>query len=111
MPVSDLSLGVTLAVLAAGLLHASWNAMLKSAPGGDPMLDTAIIVAGSSVAGLVAIAFLPLPDPASWKFAAASAVIHFGYYLTLAQAYRAGDLSFAYPLMRGTAPLIVTALG
>jgi drug/metabolite transporter (DMT)-like permease len=42
---------------------------------------------------------------------AASAVIHFGYYLTLAQAYRTGDLSFAYPLMRGTAPLIVALLG
>ena len=33
------------------------------------------------------------------------------YYLTLAQAYRTGDLSFAYPLMRGTAPLLVTLLG
>ena len=43
--------------------------------------------------------------------AAASVVIHFGYYLTLAEAYRTGDLSFAYPLMRGTAPLLVTLLG
>ena len=42
---------------------------------------------------------------------ATSAAIHFGYYLTLAQAYRTGDLSFAYPLMRGTAPLIVALLG
>ena len=111
MPASELSLGVTLAVLSAGMLHAGWNALLKSAPGGDPLQDTAIIVAGSSVAGLVVIPFLPLPDPASWKYAAGSAVIHFGYYLTLAQAYRAGDLSFAYPLMRGTAPLVVTVLG
>ena len=36
---TELSLGVTLAVLGAGLLHAGWNALLKSAPGGDPMLD------------------------------------------------------------------------
>src|SRR6266545_247210 len=111
MPASELSLGVTLAVLAAGLLHAGWNALLKSAPGGHPLLDTAIIVAGSSVAGLAIIPFVPLPDPTSWKFAAASATIHFAYYLTLAQAYRTGDLSFAYPLMRGTAPLLVTVLG
>jgi drug/metabolite transporter (DMT)-like permease len=41
---------------------------------------------------------------------AVSATIHFGYYLTLAQAYRTGDLSFAYPLMRGTAPLLVALL-
>ena len=31
--------------------------------------------------------------------------------MTLAHAYRTGDLSFAYPLMRGAAPLIVTLLG
>jgi drug/metabolite transporter (DMT)-like permease len=111
MAAADLSLGITLAVLAAGFLHAGWNALLKSAPGGDPLLDTASIVAGSSVCGLLIVPFVPLPDPAAWKFAAASALVHFAYYVTLAQAYRTGDLSFAYPLMRGTAPLLVTLLG
>ena len=42
----ELTLGVTLAVLGAGLLHAGWNALVKSASGGDPLLDTATIVAG-----------------------------------------------------------------
>ena len=49
--------------------------------------------------------------PAAWKFIAASSTIHFAYYITLAHAYRTGDLSFAYPLMRGTAPLLVAVLG
>ena len=111
MPAHELSLGITLAVLGAGLLHASWNALLKSAPGGDPMLDTASVVAGSSVCAFVVLPFVSLPDPAAWKFVAASSTIHFAYYITLAHAYRMGDLSFAYPLMRGTAPLIVTVLG
>jgi drug/metabolite transporter (DMT)-like permease len=111
MPATEISLGITLAVLAAGFLHAGWNALLKSAPGGDPLLDTASVVAGSSVCGLLILPFVPLPDPAAWKFAAASAFVHFAYYVTLAQAYRTGDLSFAYPLMRGTAPLLVTLLG
>ena len=31
----ELTLGVTLAVLAAGFLHADWNALLKSSGGGD----------------------------------------------------------------------------
>jgi len=109
--VTELSLGVTLAVLGAGLLHATWNALLKSAPGGDPMLDTATIVAGSAVCGLVVIPFAGMPDAAAWKFAAVSSLIHWAYYVTLAHAYRTGDLSFAYPLMRGSAPLIVTGLG
>src|SRR6185312_10619621 len=60
---------------------------------------------------LAVLPFVPLPDPAAWKFIAASSVIHFAYYITLAHAYRTGDLSFAYPLMRGTAPLIVAVLG
>ncbi len=42
---------------------------------------------------------------------AASAIIHWAYYITLAHAYRTGDLSFAYPLMRGTAPLLAAVLG
>jgi drug/metabolite transporter (DMT)-like permease len=102
---------MTLAVLGAGFLHATWNALLKSSAGGDAMLDTAAVVAGSSFWGLVALPFVPMPQPAAWLFIAVSSAIHFGYYLTLAQAYRAGDLSFAYPLMRGTAPLIVAVLG
>ena len=108
---TELSLAVTLAVLGAGLLHASWNALLKSAPGGDPMLDTATIVTGSAAWGLVAIPVVGVPDPAAWKFVALSMALHWGYYVTLAHAYRTGDLSFAYPLMRGTAPLIATVLG
>jgi len=107
----ELTLGITLAVLGAGFLHAGWNALLKSSPGGDALLDTATVVAGSSLWGLAVVPFVPLPATAAWPYMATSAVIHFGYYLTLAQAYRTGDLSFAYPLMRGTAPLIVALLG
>jgi multidrug transporter EmrE-like cation transporter len=111
MPAPELSLAVTFAVLGAGLLHAGWNALLKAAPGGDPLLDTAAVVAGSSLCALVILPFVAVPDRSAWIFAGASVVLHFGYYVTLAQAYRTGDLSFAYPLMRGTAPLIVTLLG
>src|SRR4029078_12599964 len=111
MPGQELTLGITLAVLGAGMLHAAWTALLKAAPGGDPMLDTASVVAGSSLCALLVLPFVPLPNVAAWKCMAASTFVHFGYYVTLAHAYRTGDLSFAYPLMRGTAPLIVTILG
>ena len=110
MPAAELTMGVTLAVLGAGLLHAGWNALLKSAPGGDPMLDTATVVAGSGAWALVAIPAVGVPDAASWMFMLLSVAIHWAYYITLAHAYRTGDLSFAYPLMRGTAPLIATLL-
>jgi drug/metabolite transporter (DMT)-like permease len=103
------SLEISVAVLLAALLHASWNAMIKG--GGDVLLDTAAIIAG---AGLVAVPFLfavPLPDAASWPYIAASIVIHVAYYYLMINAYRSGDLSLVYPLMRGVAPLITAVLG
>ena len=110
MPAAEITLPVTLAVLGAGFLHALWNAMLKQAAG-EPLLDTALIVAGGSIVALAMLPFVGTPDRAAWSYMVVSAVIHFGYYVTLAGAYRRGDLSFAYPLMRGVAPLIVTVLG
>jgi drug/metabolite transporter (DMT)-like permease len=101
---------VTLAVLGAALCHASWNAMVKS--GGEPLLDMALVTLGGSLIGTaiaVAVAVAP-PVPAAWPYIAASTVIHIGYYITVAAAYKAGDLSHGYPIMRGTAPLL-TALG
>ena len=76
MPATELTLGVTLAVLGAGLLHAGWNALLKSAPGGDPLLDTATVVAGSGVWGLVGHPVrrrsrcrrVDVHDPRPWAF-------------------------------------------
>jgi drug/metabolite transporter (DMT)-like permease len=104
-----LTLAVSFAVLLAALLHASWNAMIKG--GRDVLLDTAAIVAG---AGLVALPFLfvvPPPAPASWPYIAASIGTHLAYYYLMVNAYRTGDLSLVYPLMRGVAPLITALLG
>jgi len=42
----ELTLGVTLAVLGAALLHAAWNAMVKS--GRDVLLDTALVTLGGA---------------------------------------------------------------
>ena len=50
-------------MLGAGLLHAGWNALLKTAPGGDPLLDTATVVAGSVGMGTrSSFRSSPLPD-------------------------------------------------
>jgi drug/metabolite transporter (DMT)-like permease len=110
MPATELTFGVTLAVLGAGLLHAGWNALLKSAPGGDALLNTATVVAGSGACALVVLPLVGFPAAAAWSYIVVSTVLHWAYYVTLAHAYRTGDLSFAYPLMRGTAPLIAAVL-
>ena len=97
---------VVLIVLFAALMHASWNAVVKSE--GDKFLNTVAAVVTS--AGMIAAACLPLlsaPARESWPFLAASGVAQIIYLALVAAAYRSGDMSQAYPIMRGTAPLYV----
>ena len=101
-------LPVVLAVLFAALLHASWNALIKS--GKDKSLDTALVHSLGFFVAVPLLVHFGLPAPASWPFILASLVIHLGYYTALSGAYKHGDLGLTYPLMRGCAPLLV-ALG
>jgi drug/metabolite transporter (DMT)-like permease len=105
----ELTLPVTLAVLGAALLHASWNTLVKSSE--DKQLDTFAIAAGSGLIALVLLPFLPLPAAASWPWLAGSALVHILYFVFLAGAYRHGELSYVYPVMRGGGPMIVAASG
>ena len=102
---SDLPPAVLAAVLLAALLHASWNAALKTQP--DTFLAALAVTGGAGLVGAVMLPFLPAPGAASWPFIAASGAIHVVYYLLLAWAYRHADISHAYHLMRGGAPVLV----
>ncbi len=95
-------------VLFAALLHAVWNALIKS--GVDKLLDSIMLCVGAGVLALIALPFLPLPAVASWPYLAASVAVHVVYFSLLAFAYRAADISFIYPLMRGAAPLFTALL-
>jgi drug/metabolite transporter (DMT)-like permease len=104
-----MSLGVTLAVLGAALLHATWNALVKSSE--DKQLDTIAVAATSGLIALVIAPWLDAPAPDAWPWLAGSAVVHILYFVFLAGAYRWGDLSYTYPIMRGGGPMIVALAG
>jgi len=104
----DLSWPIVGAVLCGALLHAGWNALVKSS--GDKTLDTALVHFMGALVALPFALWAGLPRPESWPFIGASLVIHVGYYIALSGAYRHGDLGLTYPIMRGFAPLLV-ALG
>jgi drug/metabolite transporter (DMT)-like permease len=95
------------AVLFAALLHASWNAIVKS--GNDTFLDTLMVACGAALVAAATLPFLPPPAIESWPYLAASVILELAYYCLVAAAYRTGDLSYVYPIMRGSAPLL-TAL-
>jgi len=95
-------------VLIAACIHASWNALVKI--GTDVELTTALVTTGAACLAAVILPFLPAPAEASWPYIAGSVALQFGYYTLLVRAYKAGDMSHTYPIMRGAAPLIVAAL-
>lgn len=96
---------VVCAVLLGALLHASWNALVKSRP--DTFLVTILVAVGGGAMAALALPFLAAPDAASWAYIGVSTMVQLAYYALLVAAYRHGDMSHAYPLMRGSAPLIV----
>lgn len=98
---------VLAAVLFGALIHAIWNALVKSRP--DKFMAAAMIATGAGVAALPLLVFSPVP-PAAWPYIAASSVIHVGYFALVAFAYRQADLGAAYPLTRGSAPLFTAVL-
>jgi drug/metabolite transporter (DMT)-like permease len=99
-------LEVTLAVLGAALAHATWNAMIKSSR--NVLLDMTLVVFFAGVVTAPFMLVVELPAAAAWPYIIASMALHLVYYVALVRAYRAGDLSHGYPIMRGLAPLIVS---
>jgi drug/metabolite transporter (DMT)-like permease len=99
---------VVLLILAAALLHATWNALLRS--GQDRLAAMTLMCVVSAACGAVMAAMSPLPAPAAWPCIALSAAIQIAYCVVLTRAYDRGHLSQVYPLARGSAPALV-ALG
>jgi drug/metabolite transporter (DMT)-like permease len=102
----EYSLPVFLTVLGAAVMHAGWNALVRS--GNDPLLHTAAIVIWTGVIAVPFVIILPAPSSESLVILIYSVVVHLVYYFTLATAYRHAALSVVYPIMRGSAPLIVS---
>jgi drug/metabolite transporter (DMT)-like permease len=92
---------IPLVVLAAGL-HATWNAMVKSA---DDRLATMSVIGLTSVVVCLPVALLaPTPHARSLPFLLASVCTHGIYSLTLINCYRDSDFNQVYPIARGIAP-------
>ncbi|MDH4566238.1 EamA family transporter [Pseudomonas sp. BN414] len=99
---------VFLLVITAAALHAGWNALLKI--GLDRFLTASLIQIAAGLVALLALPFVAFPRPEAWPWIVLSALFHIGYNIYLARAYQHGDLGQAYPLARGSSPLMVAAL-
>jgi hypothetical protein len=101
-----MSLPVFLAILVAALLHASWNALVKTRE--DRFASVLLLALAQGAIAALLIPVFGLPARAAWPWVLLGSALHTGYKLFLVRAYRDADLSQVYPLARGAAPLIVT---
>lgn len=92
--------------LFAAVLHAIWNAFLRS--GGDRLWTVTVMSFASTAAALPLLFVYPLPASGTWPYIALSALLQVGYSVFLVAAYRHGELGQVYPIVRGTVPLLVT---
>ena len=90
-------------IVGSGAAHAIVNAVLKS--GRDKMSSRALIDGFSAVLVFPLALFLPLPHGA-WGWLAASAGVHLVYLVCLIKAFERADMTVAYPILRGVAPLL-----
>lgn len=103
-----MSLSVFVIVMAAAAMHAGWNALIKGAS--DTLVLAVAICIAASVMAALSLPFVPQPAPESWPFIGLSVALQTVYYLLVAAAYDRADMSLAYPVMRGAAPMIVAVV-
>lgn len=101
-----MSTSVVLLALFAAVLHASWNAFLRS--GADRFWMMTVMNLAITVAAIPVVVIFPVPVADAWPYIIGSSLFQVAYGLLLVAAYRHGELGQVYPIIRGSAPLLVT---
>lgn len=92
-------------ILAAAVIHASWNLVLKRT--GDTLITLWLSTVVAAALMAPALLAQPAAAPVLWGHAALAALIETGYVVALAHAYRTADFSLVYPIARGAAPALL----
>jgi drug/metabolite transporter (DMT)-like permease len=93
---------------AAACVHAGWNLLLAGAP--DPRAAAALALpVGVALLAPFALVFWHV-DSAAVPYIVASVALEGAYFWLLTAGYARGDLSAVYPLVRGSAPVLVLAV-
>src|SRR5215212_3121330 len=101
-------------VLAAGCFHATWNLLAKRASSGVSgpafvWLCTALSTLIFAPVAAIVLSQNPHVGTLGLLFMFGTGILHTGYFLSLQEGYRVGNLSMIYPLARGTGPLLASA--
>jgi drug/metabolite transporter (DMT)-like permease len=94
-------------ILCSAVLHVSWNLLIKR--GGDKLVSAWMLDLVPPVLLWPLLFFTGVPDRQGWAVALLSGGIHAAATVALVEAYERADLSVAYPVARGLAPVLVAA--
>ena len=103
-----MSTSLTAIVVLAALMHAVWNALVKSSA--DRLIELTALNLAAGAAALVLLPFVGLPGRESIPFLVGTTLVHAAYYALLLLSYGRGGLSLVYPVARGSSPIFVAAV-
>ncbi|MBK7948878.1 MAG: EamA family transporter [Deltaproteobacteria bacterium] len=95
----------TVLILLAAILHASWNAVIRSE--GDRLRSMTVLCAAQVVVCIPILLLLPPVSAVSAPYICASIAIHVAYCYFLVRSYDLGELADVYPIARGSSPVLV----
>ena len=92
-------------ILVSALCHAVWSAIIKSSKNPLSLMGITSVL---EVTIFLPLTFtVPFPTLEVWYFLVATVIIHVFYRLNVIYSYRYGDLSYIYPISRGSSCLFV----
>jgi drug/metabolite transporter (DMT)-like permease len=94
-------------LILAAILHASYHLFYKRSLDKQVFVWWLLLVAVVAYFPLFATNSLYIPT-LGWACVLSSSLAEVAYFTSMSKAYRGGDLSVAYPLARGSAPLFIT---
>ena len=95
-------------ILVSALCHAVWSAIIKSSKNPLSLMGITSVL---EVTIFLPLTFtVPFPTLEVWYFLIATVIIHVFYRLNVIYSYRYGDLSYIYPISRGSSCLFVAII-
>lgn len=95
-------------ILFSAITHATYNALIKAAR--DKLVARMLMAVASSLILAPVAFFVPLPTSEMFVLLCFTAIVHFAYQMAQIKSLQYSDYTLAYPLSRGTAPLLVAGL-
>lgn len=96
------------AALASAALHAGWNAAVKASPRPTEAMAAQMLM--SAVFSLPFLLWTGLPEPAAWKWVAASTLTNTVVVTALLRAYEVAGFGIVYPVTRAMSVVLVVPM-